>query len=670
MWAKNAVVGLQESHLSIFFDGYHDFSPIAGGSELQILTEGNTKIFVYRDENGIPSRLQTRRLKADAVETADFVVDSKSNELLLVGLNKRPLETYFNESDDMFDEPSVAPRCELKVDPVKKTAENVKAITSQVSKCAKYSNSVGEALGINVGLGDKTKGLLNCIESNNFKNSEAAKDKTILTKINQLLMSQASLLKSKDQAGLISVQCLEGDLGKKMKAPAKANESGEIYLNFESSEFVNLIKANTGNKKLNLAVSDYASNQTAHELLHLAGIPQKDEKLVNRIIETCEDLNYFNKQTVIGLAMPVVGNAAGVDRAKAVGADKGTTWTLKPIVDDSKIRNGGTQGAAAPVESAGGVNRASRLAASANAVDTQSAPEINQLIKADPNPARTASLIKANELETVVAESQERSAPLRKYVNAVMDDAIPKAEASGRLASASSVDRSPASSGERERYQKMEKSETASSSSAYSSKSTLGKTITGRDGEKYTVVEEYLADGTPKSKSSVSTRSANSGVNGNFKPSVSQSEVAVAVPVSSASPVGATNVARPTSTANDSSAVAAAAAAPSPSMAGATTSAIGGGGSSGSRAPASVASTRMPASAAGAQATNDAVTATTEYIKSTPYTELRSQYRNPDFKQKLIDADITIMNSEGRYIGVPKGSIRYLDKGDRIIRMK
>lgn len=402
------------------------------------------------------------------------------------------------------------------------------------------------------------------------------------------------------------------DARQEAEAPAMASEPDQVTI-FASHP--KLLKAKSSDQNPKKALTAEISALYAHEILHLAGLDQSQESLISDIVKYCQNSPEPERTFLPRPEVMIAAPNLNPNQAKKIEVYQEKTGAVAP----------------SGMAQAGGVGRAQSLAGAQKA-SVQSAPEINQLVSAAPDQQRTAQMIRSGGLANAVQISRAQTAPLREYVNTAMDTFVPKAEAASARRGLAST-------------------------SGSNSKSMLGKKIVGRNGKEYTVVEEYLADGGSAQAASVAPREQN-------PPRPSQASGTAAAAAASRSAAADSGV--------SDSEIAGGGMAPS---AGSGVAPVGGAGGLRAAGRSAGNNNRAPASAprgasGGGGNPDNVITETLNLFTEKQYTEIKRDLNRPDFQERLREADITILDTNGARFGAEKGKVIYLDKGNRFIRMR
>lgn len=598
-------------------DYFHGISYQNNQADHQLIKDSSGEYQVWSKDNQVIG-FEGVRLVDNKRHRALFVV-ANDGKAYLIENSTREAKNYFKEEgkDPFAIGPSRPTKntCDGKQEPVAALNEGLAPILngqrnnsscrSQVMVDA-FKQSIEENFPTNKS-DLARKGLFACLQEEknplHLKVSRA-KAQEVQKKIS---LRQQSALSLSNPTTLIC----KDDARQEAEPPAMASEPDQVTIFANHPKLLEV-------KNSNLALRAETSTLYAHEVLHLAGLDQSQEKLISEIVEYCQNNpnsgNTFLSRPETMIAAPNLNP----NQAKKIEVYQEKTAAVAP----------------SGMAQAGGVGRAQSLAGAQKA-SVQSAPEINQLVSAAPDQQRTAQMIRSGGLANAVQISRAQTAPLREYVNTAMDTFVPKAEAASARRGLAST-------------------------SGSNSKSMLGKKIVGRNGKEYTVVEEYLADGGSAQAASVAPREQNS-------PRPSQA--------SGTASAAASNAAASRSAADSGvsdSEIAGGGMAPS---AGSTVAPVGGAGGLRAAGRSAGNNNRAPASAprgasGGGGNPDNVITETLNLFTEKQYTEIKRDLNRPDFQERLREADITILDTNGARFGAEKGKVIYLDKGNRFIRMR
>lgn len=617
----SAIIG--EKHISLSHDDcFHSTSYHNNQVDHQYIKDSLGEYQVWYHNNQVIG-FEGTRWRDGQKHRALFAV-AQDGKAYLVENSIRNARLFMKENQDPF---AIGPRrtkneCESKQDPFEALSGGLQPITrSQGSNSTCNSKSLRDGIkdALKLVFPDKTSkndlGLAVCLaQDQNPLHLKLGKSKAqeVQKKIDARYArfnDESDSSPTFTKAGLI---CKDNGDVKKNDPPATAMEPEEIAIYANHPQLKEIIDfKGDSSKKIAMEVASLY----AHEVLHLVGLDQSQEKLINEIVEYCQNNPALGKTFLPKGEFQPIAAVSNPSQAKKI-----EVYTEKA-------------GAAAPggMAQAGGVGRAQSLAGAQKA-SMRSAPEINQLVGATPDQQKTVQMVRSGGLGSAVQISRVQSAPLREYVNTAMDTFVPKAEAA-------SVRRGLAST------------------TSTNSKSMLGKKIVGRNGKEYTVVEEYLADEGGGKIAAASAADSRPSSTRTATPSTTSPST------TSAAAGGATG----DSELSGSSGGAA------PSL-GAASAAAPIGGAGGLRAASKNSggnSARTPASAARASGGSDTMMAETLNIfTEKQYTEIKRELNRPDFQDRLREADITILDTNGGRFGAEKGKVIYLDKGNRFIRMR
>lgn len=597
--AQSNVSTITNNSISVGDADYFESISIQGKTiSFQYIRSVNTEFSIFWNSGKI-ANIEVKVPSDDKVRNIHFAVDG-DGRLFVVKNKISPASKYFLES---INNPFKKNLCSSKIDPFMSLSNNlhpiIKTQSSNSLRCndRAFIAKIPEAIE-KVNSTVNKQGLHSCILEKDNPLVKSGLPNERINEIIQKISAKRSQFQSNNSLLANKIVCNDAEVNNASEGPASSSDDGSISININHPRLKTIKNISAEYEKL-----------IAHETLHLAGLEQSKEALVNDIINFCQSRKFLSNSELTLTALATAPKTPG-PKIQTI---------IQPIADKPS---------APPIAEAGGVGRAQSLAG-ATPVSVRSAPEINQLVRTQPNPREMAQMVRSGGLANAVEYSKERTAPLREYVNAAMETFVPRAEASPTIAAASSASkRTPASSG-----------------------SMMGKKIKGRDGNEYTVVEEYTSDTKQNAKStslSTTERKPSSTASATASGSSSASAVNASENSGEVARASSASTARPTSASGPS-----------------TTSSIG----SGSKASAS-GSRPSPARGIASVENNDATTKTLSIFSEKKYSDIKQNLNKASFQSQLREADITIVDSSGNRYGADKGRIIYMDKGNRFVRMR